>query len=384
MENKNALICYLKTNVHDHVLFKIKIAELTQLVKTLGFKIVDTIIQTRIKQTSSFLFGKGKIMQIRDEVANRNISTVIFYNTLSSKQRLNLSKVLNCMVIDRIDIVLELFKRGASDKLSLLQIEYAELKRLMPYYKLISHEKFIREHAFFRSKGEYAYHNKMRAHHRRLGKLNNEINYYFFIKENQIEKRKELNKPIVCISGYYNAGKTTLFNKLTGESKEVSSRPFTTLTSKYQTSILYDGLLFVDTIGFVSDMDLGVLKSFSLNMLDIQTADLVIFAVSLEDDLDTIKFKIKQGLKIYQELNIDLNKLLILFTKLDLLNKPDAELYMQELHNFCTPYQTMFMSNINNTQIHQFLDKLKKILKPVINKHQMIQSSNFTRNRYEC
>ncbi len=359
LDGKRALICFLKKNPHDHKIYKLKLDELKNLVKSLNIIIVDTVVQTRLKPTSNYYLGKGRVMAVKEQIKENKIDLIIFYNRLSSKQRLNLNRFLEVPVLDRNDIIFELFRRGASDKLSLLQIEYAEISRMLPYYKLIVKEKFMSDRAFLGSSGEYGYHNTLKAYTRRLCKIKGEMDDYFQDKLSQIEKRKALNKPSVCISGYYNAGKTTLFNFLTGESKEASSKPFTTLVSKYQTCKLDKDILFIDTIGFVADMDLNVLKSFTLNMLDIMNADLILFTVGLDDDLEAIKFKIQQGFEIYRELRIDFNKILLVFTKTDLLGIEAFKNYKSALTELYPPDKTIFISVLNRFGLPDLMDKIK-------------------------
>ncbi|WEU40367.1 MAG: 50S ribosome-binding GTPase [Candidatus Odinarchaeum yellowstonii] len=367
LEGKRALICFLKNNPHDHVIYKLKLEELKTLVKSLNIEIVDNVIQTRIKPASNYCFGKGRVLAVKERVNAENIDLIIFYNRLNSKQRLNLNRVLERPVLDRNDIVFELFRRGASDKLSVLQIEYAEISRMLPYYKLIVKEKFMSDRAFLGSSGEYGYHNTLKAYTRKLCKIKEEMDAYFQDKLSQIEKRKALNKPTVCISGYYNAGKTTLFNFLTGESKEVSDRPFTTLVSKYQIGKSDKDIFFIDTIGFVADMDLNVLKSFSLNMLDIINADLILFTVSLDDELEAIKFKIQQGFEIYRDLQIDFDKILLVFTKIDLLDEDVFEEYKSSLAELYSPDKTVFISVFSGAGLNKLMEKIKLNLKPQAN-----------------
>ncbi|MEM2907097.1 MAG: GTPase [Candidatus Odinarchaeota archaeon] len=365
LENKKAVICFLKKNPHDHKIYKLKIDELKTLVNSLNIQIIDTITQIRLKPASNYYFGKGKILSLKEYIKRNGIELVVFYNRLSSKQRLNLNRLLTCPVIDRNDIVFELFKRGASDKLSLLQIEYAETSRMLPYYKLLVREKFMDDRPFIGSSGEYGYHNTLKAYTRKICKIKAEMEAYFQDKICQIEKRKALNKLSVCISGYYNAGKTTLFNLLTGENKETSNTPFTTLTSKYQASKSDKEILFIDTIGFVADMDLNILKSFSLNMLDIMNADLILFTVSVEDEIETIRFKIQQGFEIYRELQIDFNKILLVFTKIDRLDNTKQEYYREELANLYLADKTLFTSAIKQAGVNELIEKIKLHLKNI-------------------
>lgn len=208
--SSKAFLCLLNTNPHDHIQFKVKLSELEKLAIAADFKVLGQLIQTRIKPTSKFLMGSGKIEELEGIVRSRKLNFVIFYNVLSSKQRFNLTRKLGCEVIDRYDLTLKIFEMAATDKLSKLQIEFAMLKKILPYFKLEASVRFSRDHPFFRSMGEYAFHSKIKGLTKRMSKIKKEMSKLLSEKSIRIEKRRELNTPTVCIAGFYNAGKTTL------------------------------------------------------------------------------------------------------------------------------------------------------------------------------
>jgi GTP-binding protein HflX len=315
-----AVLCMLKTDVHDHTMYKIRLEELRHLVETLGLEILGEFIQTRSHPYSRYLIGRGKMEEIKRFVREKNINLVVFYNILTSSQKLNLIRELGCDVVDRYEVTLEIFDRMASDNLSRLQIEAARLEKLAPYFKLEASLRFRNEHPFFRSMGEYAYHSRLREITRRQAKIRDRIETLKREKRRRIQKRRGLGYPIICISGFYNAGKTSLFNALTGEDKPVSPKPFTTLSSKYQRRYLEEGktLLFIDTIGFVLDLDPRLIKSFELNLEDIRGADLVLLLLEINDPLQTLRMKLREGVRLLSDIGIPSDRIIIVFNKLDL------------------------------------------------------------------
>ncbi|MHA1332828.1 MAG: GTPase [Candidatus Odinarchaeia archaeon] len=351
----------LKQNIHDHIIFKIKLSELRNLAEALGLEVVKTIVQTRIKPTSKYMIGAGKVNEIKNEINTNNINIVIFYNELTSKQKFNLSRVLKIPVIDRYDLTLEIFEKTASDKLSKIQIEAARLKKLFPYLKLEASVRYLREHPFFRSMGEYAFHNKVKSLRKRLTKLEAAITRLIIKKTQNIIKIKERGTT-VCISGYYNSGKTTLFNKLTDENKLVSNQPFSTLSSKYKKAknALKD-ILFVDTIGFVFDLNPGLIKSFQLSLLDIQAADVVLFLISAEQPLKHIIVKLKDGIKFLKSLEINFERILIVVNKIDLVSANKLKTILELVNNFTLP--VVPISAKFETNIDQLLLKIKDKLR---------------------
>ncbi|MFB0558571.1 MAG: hypothetical protein ACETVY_05600, partial [Candidatus Bathyarchaeia archaeon] len=98
----------LKTNVHDHTVYRLKLDELKRLVETLGVEVVGDIVQSRHRPFSKYYFGSGKVKQILKYVKSHDIGLVVFYNILRSSQKLNLIRALSCDVVDRYELTLEI------------------------------------------------------------------------------------------------------------------------------------------------------------------------------------------------------------------------------------------------------------------------------------
>jgi len=315
-----AVLCMLKTNVHDHSIYKIKLDELRKLVETLDVEVVGEIVQSRHRSFAKYLIGSGKVKEIRRYVRRHNLNLVVFYNYLRSSQKLNLIRDLGVDVVDRYEVTLEIFARMSSDNLSKLQIEAARLKKLAPYFKLEASLRYHNDRPFFRSMGEYAFHSQLRELTRRQARIRRQIEG--LVKENRqrIRKRQRLGFPTVCIAGYYNAGKTSLFNALTGDDKLVSDRPFTTLSSKYQRRFIdhETTLLFIDTIGFVIDVDPNLIRSFELNIEDMRNADLVILLLDITDPKLNLRIKLAEGVRLLRQMEIPRERIVVVFNKVDL------------------------------------------------------------------
>jgi GTP-binding protein HflX len=310
----------LKTNVHDHTVFRLKLNELKRLVETLDVEVVGDIVQSRHRPFAKFHVGSGKVKEIHRQVQRHNINLVVFYNILRSSQKLNLIRALGVDVVDRYEVTLEIFDRMASDNLSKLQIEAARLAKLAPYFRLEANLRYHNDRPFFRSMGEYAFHSQMRELTRRQARIRDQIQALAKEKRQRIRKRRRLGFPTICIAGYYNAGKTSLFNALTGDSKPVSDKPFTTLSSKYQRRYVdpETTLLFIDSIGFVIDLDPRLIKSFELNLEDMRSADLVILLLDITDPTLTLRIKLSEGIRLLREMEIPRDNILVVFNKKDL------------------------------------------------------------------
>ena len=315
-----AILVMLKTNVHDHTVYHLKLNELRTLIETMGIKVIGNVVQSRHRPFAKYHIGSGKVKEIAKKARRHNVNIIVFYNLLRSSQKLNLIQALGVDVVDRYEVTLEIFNRMASDTLSQLQIEAARLEKLAPYFKLEANLRFHNDRPFFRSMGEYAFHSQMRELTRRQAANKRNIEKLLKEKRERIRKRRRLGYPTICVAGYYNAGKTSLFNAITGDNKPVSDKPFTTLSSKYQRRFVdYDTtLLFIDTIAFVIDLNPRLIKSFELNLEDLRSADMVILLLDATDALLILRIKIAEGIRLLSEMDIPREKILIVFNKIDL------------------------------------------------------------------
>jgi GTP-binding protein HflX len=331
--------------------------ELRSLAEALDIKIVDEVIQTRFKPFAKFYFGSGKVKELERKVRRNDVDLVIFYNLLKSSQKLNLIRSLKVEVIDRFELTLEIFDRMASDSLSKLQIQAARLEKVTPFFKLQASLNYTHDRPFFRSGGEYGFHGQLRELTRNQSRIRKEINNLIKIKLRRINNRKKLGYPIICIAGFYNAGKTSLFNALTGDHKPVSDRPFTTLTSKYQKRFIDYGttFLFIDTIGFVLDLDPRMIQSFKLNLLDIKNSDLVILLLEITDPILTLKLKVAEGIKLLSDIGVNRERILIVFNKLD--KAPELENFVAEeleIERYDIPW--IAVSAVDKTNLQELLN----------------------------
>jgi GTP-binding protein HflX len=314
-----AIICMLKTNVHDHKVYRVRLDEIRALVEALGLEVVGEVVQQRYRPFERYCIGKGKVGEIRKQVEKKDVQLVVFYNLLKSSQKLNLIQGTGCDVIDRYELTLEIFDQMSSDNLSKLQIESARLEKLAPFYKLAANTHFTHDRPFFHSGGEYAFRGQLREITRRQADIREQIEGMMVEKRHQIDNRNKLNYPTICIAGFYNAGKTSLFNALTGEHKPVSNRPFTTLSSKYSKRYIdaETTVLFVDNIGFVLDLDHRLIKSFQLNFEDIRSADVVILLFEITDPPLTLKLKLGEGISLLRDIGVPLQRVIMVFNKVD-------------------------------------------------------------------
>lgn len=365
-----AWLCIVKTDPHDHHLYKIRLKELAELGNAAGYDIAGFTVQVSRKENVALMVGRGKLEEIKKCIIESGVDSIIFYNVLTSKQKYNLEYALRLEVLDRYDLTLKIFDLSSSDKLSKLQIRLARLLKEIPYEKLLASMRFKtgREHPGPRSLGEYAYHESVANLLKRRTVLQEEIAKRRAERLAQLQRRRRMDVPTVCITGYYNAGKTSLFNALTDLSKPVSPRPFTTLSSKYYLVPNRDFKIFlVDTIGFVMDLDPRLIASFSITLDDIRNSDLLILTIDISDPLDLMVLKTKACLDILKSLNVNDKKMLIAFNKCDLVKKDDVvQLKIWRLHPFIHNLPRCLVSAKSKMGLDELIDLMTFQLKKAV------------------
>lgn len=358
----SAIIGYIKNSLELKNI-DIKIEEFRNIAKALGYEICDIVSQYETKLNSAYLFGRGKVEEIKKKIAQFNCEAFLVYNSLSTIQKINLENVLKIKVLDYNDLILEIFDKNAGDKVSKLQIELAMLHRLIPYIKKKISRAVFRDRPGPRSLGEYAYHNVLRQLISRRKKIREELSYYKAIKEKDIARRKEVGYKIVALCGFYNAGKTSLFNCLTKLNKPVSDIPFTTLSSKY--SIISNkkfSFLLVDTIGFAFDLNPFIIDSFDLTLMDIKNSDLVLLVIDSTDNLIILEEKLKTSLEILEKLDISKDRILPVLNKVDLIDKVDLVERQNVLKKYFRIMEIPYISCVEKYNLQFLIDKIISML----------------------
>lgn len=317
----NAIIAMLRRPREEY--WRYKLEEFRRLSIAAGYNVVGEVIQVKNTPKAATLFGRGKIEEIRNIIEEKNAEILLVYNVLRSIQKINLELLTGVRVLDRYDLTLEIFAKNATDAISKLQIELAKIRKEIPYLKLITSIRHWKDRPYIKAGGEYGWKPKVAELRRRMRKIKLEISKRREEKIKLIFERKSKGFILSCITGYYNAGKTTLFNALTHENKLVSDLPFTTLSSKYSRLEKSEKILLVDTIGFVIDLDPRIIKSFEINMEDLRYSDALIITIDASDPLNWLRIKTKAILKYLRELGaLTSNKsYLICLNKIDLVNE---------------------------------------------------------------
>ncbi|MGB9728888.1 MAG: GTPase [Thermoprotei archaeon] len=363
------IIGYVKTDVHDHIFYKLHIEDLSNMARSIGYEPAGIVVQTMPKENIKFLFGSGKVEELKTKIRESEIEALILYNITNSIQKLNLETTLNVKVLDRYDLTLEIFDQNASDKISKLQIELAKLLKSMPYEKLKASIRYFRDKPGPKSSGEYAYHKTIGQLKRRINQLENEIEYARRKRYMQLKQRQSLGLPIIALSGYYGAGKTTLFNNLTNLRKPVLGKPFTTLSSKYYLCRTGgERYLLIDTIGFAAGLDPRMIHSFRLTLDDIRLSDSIISVIDISDQPIILKYRAQTVASILEELSINKNKIVIAANKIDLLNEQTVKDRIEILKQIFNPAPIIPISAQQKINLKQLIQTTINISKKVLTK----------------
>jgi GTP-binding protein HflX len=256
--------------------------ELAGLAAAAGAEVVLRVLQERDKPDPATFLGSGKVKQLAAAAAEMRAGVVIFDNELSPAQLRNLERALDCKVIDRTQLILDIFARRARTREGKLQVELAQLKYLMP--RLVGSAAALSRLGGgigTRGPGETKLETDRRRIRHRISQLGREIEAVRRRRGQLRERRHKASVPTVALVGYTNAGKTTLFNLLTGDDAVASNALFVTLDPLVRKVKLPDRreLLVSDTVGFIDRLPHSLVAAFRATLEEVADADLLLHVV---------------------------------------------------------------------------------------------------------
>lgn len=264
-----------------------KMEELKGLASAAGYRVLAEITQRRGRD-HRYQIGRGKI----EEALGYNPEKIIFYNPLSPGQVFNIRSEFSAQIIDRFNLILEIFASRASSREAKLQVELARLSYDAPHVKNALSLKKLGEQPGFRGAGAYEqsmYHD-IRG---RMAKIRAALKDVELMGEDRRQRRRELGFDLVALAGYTNAGKSTLLNALTGAGVEAKDQPFTTLSPTTRVAEMQGRkVLLTDTVGFIDDLPHFLIKAFRSTLAEISQADLVLLVADMSDPPETMRRKL--------------------------------------------------------------------------------------------
>lgn len=296
------------------------IKEAIALASTAGYNVTNVITQ-RYLNRSSFGIGKGKLKELEEMVKNTEVDKILFDETIRPTQAYNLTKVLKKEVIDREKLILQIFTKHAVTSEAKLQIKLAEQKyELIRARNKVKLEKQGEQPGFF-GLGEYeveVYVNQIKT---QIEYLNSKLIDIRKQRETQRAQREENDIPLVSLAGYTGAGKTSIFNLLTGEKLQVSDQIFTTLRTTTRKILNERNILISDTVGFIRNLPPYMIEAFKSTLEELKFADVILLIVDVSEPLSEIRKKFSTSLNILHELGVIISDIVVVLNKQDLVSE---------------------------------------------------------------
>jgi len=306
-----------------------RMAEMKDLCHSAGITVVDVIVQ-RVKELHpQYLIGKGKIEETVIRAQQAGVDLLVFDREVSPGQIKNISLMTELKVIDRNQLILDIFAAQAQTKEAKIQVELAQLRYVLP--------RLTRKTTAFsrlmggiggRGPGETKLEVDRRRIRDRISLLDNKLEEITKIRDKKREKRRGSGLPVVSIVGYTNSGKSTLLNLLTKSSVETEDRPFSTLNPTTRT-IKYPErkkIILTDTVGFIADLPEVLVRAFMATLEELEDAHLLLHLVDISSpDFET---RIETVDTLLTHLSLTQKKRLLVFNKIDRVDREflsDAE-----------------------------------------------------------
>jgi GTPase len=294
--------------------------ELAELANSAGAEVVDTVTQKLQKPTAPYYIGKGKAELIKESFKDQHVTSVIFDDELSPAQGRNLENLLSRKVLDRTQLILDIFAQRARSREGRLQIELAQLQYLLPRLtRMWTHLSRQTGGIGTRGPGETQLEVDRRRVQERIARLERELEGVRKVRTVQRQGRKRHQWPVAAVVGYTNAGKSTLLNLLTGADVVAENKLFATLdpTTRSLTLPNRQRLLLTDTVGFLRKLPHTLIESFKATLEEVVEADLLIHVVDLSHP--RVDEHIEAVDTVVKELGAFGKQTLMVFNKIDML-----------------------------------------------------------------
>jgi GTP-binding protein HflX len=305
----------------DHISYTVEesLEELKTLAESAGAAVEDSIVQSREAPDSATLIGSGKLEQLHGIVAAQELDVVVFDSDLTPTQQRNLERTLDCKIIDRTQLILDIFARRARTREGQLQVELAQLNYLLPRLTGRGVEMSrLGGGIGTRGPGETQLETDRRRIHGRIKKLSDQLEHVRSGRGIQRHQRQSVPLATIALVGYTNAGKSTLFNRLTGAAVLADARMFATLdpTVRHVELPSRRKVLMSDTVGFIRNLPTTLVKAFRATLEEVTEASLLLHVVDASSPY--APHQTAHVLKVLSEIGADQTRQILVLNKMDL------------------------------------------------------------------
>ncbi|MDW8136707.1 MAG: GTPase HflX [Thermodesulfobacterium sp.] len=354
-----ALLIFVKTSKE---FIEESIEELKELARTAGVTVVGEVVQKRVSPDPKYVIGKGKLVEVMILAMRSRANLLIFDRELTPSQVRALTEITDLRVIDRTQLILDIFAQRARSREGKIQVEIAQLKYALPRLRL-KDDAFSRLTGGIggRGPGETKLEIDRRRIKDRIAKLEEDLEKISQERELRRRRRKRLNFKTVALIGYTNAGKTTLLNTLSKTSYLAEDKLFATLDPVTKAITSKKGRIFLmtDTVGFIRNLPEELKKAFKATLEELYNADLLLHLVDLahpdfENHILTVE-------NLLEEMELLKFPKIIAFNKIDLLK--ERESFSQVwLENLLYKYKAIGISAKTGENLDLLLEKLEEVL----------------------
>jgi len=295
------------------------IDELASLADTAGVEVVGTMMQNLEVPDKKYFVGKGKAQEIRELAEETEATTAIFDQELSGAQVRNLEEVLDLKIIDRTQLILDIFAGRAKTREGILQVELAQLSYLLP--RLSGHGKNLSRLGGgigTRGPGETKLETDRRHIRNRITELKRQLEAVIAHRNLHRERRRKVGAVQVALVGYTNAGKSTILRQLTDADVLAEDKLFATLDPTSRNLILPSGkeIIITDTVGFIQNLPHDLVAAFRATLEEAAEADLLLHVVDASSPMRVRQQKVVE--EVLQELGAGGKPTLLVYNKVDL------------------------------------------------------------------
>ncbi|MBE3599468.1 MAG: GTPase HflX [Limnochordaceae bacterium] len=327
--------------------------ELSELVRAAGAEVVGRLVQKERSPDNTLYLGRGKVEELRAAALFTRAQLIVADDELTPLQRRNLERALDIPVLDRTQVILDIFAQRARSSEGKLQVELAQLTYLLP--RLTGWGQTLSRLGGgigTRGPGETKLEVDRRRLKHRIAMLRRQIAALGRHRALQRRRREDLHLPVIALVGYTNSGKSTLLNALSGSQVSARNRPFETLDPTVRRVLLADGAqcLMTDTVGFIKKLPAHLVAAFRATLEEVVDADLLLHLV--DASAPDVERQMEAVFETLEDIGAAGRPLVLAFNKIDQANPPELRRLLA-LHPDAVPISALYRTN---------LDRLRQVL----------------------